>query len=324
MFIHTTRPHSDGSELCSQGAYYWLSAGYHAPSWRVLRAVLAMPSAERGRSEQRRPHTAVLVRSHNPLPGQLRRMREWATVLSAAGIPMHVSLDVSHGRETVERVSSALSPLPVAVHMYDEAEMVREFPHLERLRHTMVGEAGWSGLRCPATGTDARTLAANAAGTWRKWAGRGGTRPSSIAWGFHAEALCLWWRTMTRKPPDGSSPVPEHVWVIEDDVGFTAPLNELVEAYSDTHADLVTDAPQLSVPVSATSWAVTADAATGSGALRWQGWCDLTLTLALTPTLTLILTQSLTLTLALSLRLTRCWHDTCTEAYAALVPEEQP
>ena len=137
-----------------------------------------MPSAEPGRSEQRRPHTAVLVRSHNPLPGQLRRMREWATVLSAAGIPMHVSLDVSHGRETVERVSSALSPLPVAVHMYDEAEMVREFPHLERLRHTMVGEAGWSGLRCPATGTDARTLAANAAGTWRKWAGRGGTRPS--------------------------------------------------------------------------------------------------------------------------------------------------
>ena len=102
------------------------------------------------------------------------------------------------------------------------------------------------------------------------------------------------------------------------------PLNELIEAYSDTHADLVTDAPQLSVPVSATSWAVTADAATGSGALRWQGWCDLTLTLALNPTLTLILTQSLTLTLALSLPLTRCWHDTCTEAYAALVPEEQP
>ena len=101
-------------------------------------------------------------------------------------------------------------------------------------------------------------------------------------------------------------------------------LNELVEAYSDTHADLVTDAPQLSVPVSATSWAVTADAATGSGALRWQGWCDLTRTLALTPTLTLILTQSLTLTLALSLPLTRCWHDTCTEAYSALVPEEQP
>ena len=89
----------------------------------VLRALLAMPNAiPTPCSQQRRPpHTAVLVRSHNPLPGQLLRMREWATVLSAAGIPMHVSLDVSHGRETVERVSSALSPLPVAVHIYDEA-----------------------------------------------------------------------------------------------------------------------------------------------------------------------------------------------------------
>ena len=71
-------------------------------------------------SEQRGPRSAVLVRSHNPLPGQLRRMREWATALTAAGIPMHVSLDVSHGRETVERVSDALSPLPVAIHLYDE------------------------------------------------------------------------------------------------------------------------------------------------------------------------------------------------------------
>ena len=247
-------------------------------------------------SEQSRPRSAVLVRSHNPLPGQLRRMREWATALTAAGIRMHVSLDVSHGRETVERVSDALSPLPVAIHIYDEEEMLRDFPHLERLRHTMVGEAGWSGLSCPATGTDARTLAANAAGTWRKWAGRNGTRPSSIAWGFHAEALCLWWRTVTEKSalPSDSSSVPEHVWVIEDDIGFTAPLNELVEAYFDSHADLITDTPQLSVPVSATSWAVAdvADvtaAGSGGGGLRWTGWC---------------------------------WHDTCTEVYAALVPEE--
>ena len=134
---------------------------------------LGMPACSSG---QTRPRSAVLVRSHNPLPGQLRRMREWATALTAAGIPMHVSLDVSHGRETVERVSDALSPLPVAIHIYDEEEMLREFPHLERLRHTMVGEAGWSGLSCPATGTDAHTLAVNAAGTWRKWAGRNGTR----------------------------------------------------------------------------------------------------------------------------------------------------
>ena len=171
--------------------------------------------------------------------------------------------------------------------------MLREFPHLERLRQTMVGEAGWSGLSCPATGTDARVLAASAAGTWRKWAGRNGTRPSSIAWGFHAEALCLWWRTMTRAAQESSdsSLVPEHVWVIEDDIGFTAPLNELIEAYSDSHADLVTDTPQLSVPVSATSWAVTVGVTaegSGSGELRWTGWC---------------------------------WHDTCTEVYAALVPE---
>ena len=228
---------------------------------------------------------AVLVRSHNPLPGQLRRMREWAKALTAAGIQMHCSLDVSHGHETAERVSEALSPLSVAFHIYDEKEMLREFPHLERLRQTMVGEAGWSGLRCPAAGADPHALAVNAAGTWRKWAGRNGTKPSSIAWGFHAEALCLWWRTVESALPSGSR-MPDHVWVIEDDVGFTAPLNELIDAYSESHADLITDTPQLSVPVSATSWAVTTE---GSGELCWTGWC---------------------------------WHDTCTEAYAALVPAE--
>ena len=147
----------------SQGESRVRLSGHHRRR-AYFRAVLAMPTP---RAEQRRHHTAVLVRSHNPLPGQLRRMREWATVLSAAGIPMHVSLDVSHGRETVKRVSSALSPLPVAVHVYDEAEMVREFPHLERLRHTMVGEVGWSGLRCPATGTDARGVKVSLAFTDR-------------------------------------------------------------------------------------------------------------------------------------------------------------
>ena len=30
--------------------------------------------------------------------------------------------------------------------------MLREFPHLERLRQMMVGEAGWAGLRCLAAG----------------------------------------------------------------------------------------------------------------------------------------------------------------------------
>ena len=246
----------------------------------------AMPTAS---ASARTVTCAVLVRSHNPLPGQLLRMREWATALIAAGIPMHVSVDVSHGREAVERVTEALSPLPVAIHIYDEEEMLREFPHIERLRLRMVGEDCWAGLSCPAAGTDARALAAIAAGTWRKWAGRNGTRPSSIAWGFHAEALCLWWRSVTRVPQESAlqpgSLIPEHVWVLEDDVGFTAPLSELIDAYSESHADLITDTPQLSVPVSATSWAVT----TEGEALHWTGWC---------------------------------WHDTCTEEYASLVPDE--
>ena len=49
--------------------------------------------------------------------------------------------------------------------------------------------------------------------------------------------------TSAAQESSDSSLVIEHVWVIEDDIGFTAPLNELVEAYSDSHLTLTLTHP---------------------------------------------------------------------------------
>ena len=77
---------------------------------------------------------------------------------------------------------------------------------------------------------------------------RTGGSPSERARALHAYAhACT--RPMQLRAVDlehpSPRPSPNPNQVIEDDIGFTAPLNELIDAYSDSHADLITDTPQV-------------------------------------------------------------------------------
>ncbi len=274
------------------------------------------PAAIRPTRSATRP-AVVLVRSHNPTAAMLGRLCEWKASLAAAGISLHVSVDVSHGRTAADELHAALgahwledvshdggsacqgaasdasatasaSALPptasataaatsaltgtaeALVHVYDEAAMLSAYPHLAALRLRMVGEAEWAGLGCTAPGQDAAAVARAAKGAWRRWAG--GPR-SSIAWGFHAEAIALWWRDakplLLRSAQDSAL----DVWVLEDDVGFTAPLSELVLAYAESTADLITYPPKRCEPVHDVHCKAAAEGSGEGASLGWDGWC---------------------------------------------------
>ena len=211
----------------------------------------------------------------------VRRMSEWHDSLAEVGVRMHISVDVTHGSEAADLISDAIPG--AALHTYDEGTMLYSFPHLGRLKMMLPGESGWAGLRCLTDGTQSEDVQTAFRGGWRRWAGE---RPS-IAWGMHAEAITLWWRAIIVRWADGGDPKPDHVWVLEDDVGFTAPLAELVAAYAhEPEADLITDAPTLAEPVSAVHCKPRPDGQPGAE-VKWDVWC---------------------------------WHGTCTDAYAALVP----
>lgn len=228
----------------------------------------------------------------------IARIQGWAKSLKAADISLHISVDVSHGVEAAVRLHRELSAkwvkdgdagaAAVVVHTYTEAEMRSSFLHLTSLQRKMVGEPEWSGLDACAEGENPEVVAKAATAVWRKWAG--GAR-SSIAWGFHTEALALWWAEARGLLPSAG---PEHVWVLEDDVGFTAPLAELVAQYADSQADLITAEPWILEPLTnvrcRTQQVDLQVDQLEETSIAWEGWC---------------------------------WQDTCTEAYAALVPHSK-
>ena len=161
--------------------------------------------------------------------------------------------------------------------------MLHLFPHLGKLKQQLPGESDWTGLGRLAEHTQPADVQTALDGGWRKWAGD----RHSLAWGMHAEAIALWWRSIIVAWADGGDAKPQHVWVLEDDVGYTAPLSELVAAYAqETEADLITDAPTQTEPLSAVHCKPWPDGLPGAD-VRWDGWC---------------------------------WHEACTDGYAALVP----
>lgn len=235
----------------------------------------------------------------------LARMREWADSLAAAGIPLHVSIDTTHGHSAAEAVRASLGE-SVLVHTYDEPQMVEAFPHLPACMRRMAGEPEWAGLesRALAAGETREAVETVAREVWREWAGSA----SSLAWGFHAEAISLWWRELLQGTIGGASslaaapvnvnanaeegraappPPPLHIWVLEDDVGFTAPLVELIASHASSHADLITDHPRPSQPLRDVC-VRRRDAFHDDDKVFWKGWC---------------------------------WHGTCTDSYAEAVPE---
>lgn len=163
-----------------------------------------------------RQQFACLVRLHDPTDAALERMLDWAVELHGSAFAFWVSIDrTSHGDSphfalrdaairrkivvlddtSIEHGTSGdadLGGVYIFVHQYDETELLDHYPSLV-------------GLRCHMR--------------------------QNLAWGFHVEAVSLWFRCL-EKPY-------RHVWIFEDDVGYTGNILHLLSAYHSCSADLL-------------------------------------------------------------------------------------
>ena len=60
----------------------------------------------------------------------------------------------------------------------------------------------------------------------------------TLAWGFHVEAILVWCRMCSAHLQY------EHVWVVEDDVGFSGDMGNFLADYADSDVDLLTHTVQ--------------------------------------------------------------------------------
>eukprot|EP00931_Biecheleriopsis_adriatica_P100693 TRINITY_DN75951_c0_g1_i1.p1 TRINITY_DN75951_c0_g1~~TRINITY_DN75951_c0_g1_i1.p1 ORF type:complete len:380 (-),score=37.48 TRINITY_DN75951_c0_g1_i1:28-1143(-) len=161
-------------------------------------------SSERARS------LAVLVRTCCPTDATVTRIISWAEELAhEPNIDFHISVDVTRSRVAVERLRRAMqdSASRVHIHEYTEEELEKKFPVLTELRCTVPGG--------PATIP-------------------GHERSLTLAWGFHCECISLWRRSLPRE-----GQMYDFVWVLEDDVGCSGKLADLLAAYAEDCSDLI-------------------------------------------------------------------------------------
>jgi len=186
---------------------------------------------------------AVVVRCHDPSPAAASRLSGWAADCAAANIDFVVSLDntqqwrqTPRERRVLKRkrenssgdgcASQHTSPPSVSpthrlnrtfaesnanvhVHRYTESDLLHHFPGLVPLQKYLLEEM------------KVREMV---------------TRKCTMAWGFHVEALILWWVWSQKKMKKY-----KYIWVFEDDVGITGNIANLVKEYKEVNADILTD-----------------------------------------------------------------------------------
>mmetsp|Transcript_39556 Transcript_39556/g.64109 ORF Transcript_39556/g.64109 Transcript_39556/m.64109 type:complete len:271 (-) Transcript_39556:1077-1889(-) len=154
----------------------------------------------------------MMLLSYNVLIA-IERIVEWSRDLTEWG-HVWLSFDVTfdHGiddfRSTLDRClkDAGLEKDAVRVHTYSQEDMLLHYPILQVVSNRCKRLRGGGRLR---------------------------KRKISLAWGFHAEAINVWYQSLR----EGY----EYVWVLEDDVGFSGKLSELFQAYSTVESDLITD-----------------------------------------------------------------------------------
>lgn len=165
--------------------------------------------------------TAVVVRVHSGTSdAMLQRHIFWASQLERAtergGLQtcFWVLVDETFGDNAVR---NRLTTLAASAHLssvrflpYNEADMANTFSVLAELRASLPNTQD---VR------DCFTLPCR----------------KSLAWGFHVEAILVWWRHVTDRP----GPTPAFVWILEDDAGFSGDISEFAMAYADSDTDLL-------------------------------------------------------------------------------------
>ena len=142
---------------------------------------------------------AFVVRLVKPTEAATQRLLEWSASLarSSPDTECWISVDATFPiqRETRQRLRR-LQQAGWLRHSYDEDRMIRDFPELQKMfkvREVKVELAKDKKLG----------------------------RKRSLAWGFHTEALNVWWEDVGR--------CYDHVWVFEDDVGYTGDISVFIE-----------------------------------------------------------------------------------------------
>jgi hypothetical protein len=159
----------------------------------------------------------LIVRCHMPTVAAMKRILSWEADLRGSCYDLVLSIDVTNGGTHKQNVEKTLltNSSNIEVHSYTSAEMLTEFPALRQAMQRMPP-------------------------MWTQWAtgGKDSCKPS-LAWGFHIEAICLY--TSKRSCRQAPCDVYDFVWVLEDDVGFTGNILNLLSAYQDNKADLITE-----------------------------------------------------------------------------------
>eukprot|EP00191_Tetraselmis_sp_GSL018_P021503 CAMPEP_0177596006 /NCGR_PEP_ID=MMETSP0419_2-20121207/10736_1 /TAXON_ID=582737 /ORGANISM="Tetraselmis sp., Strain GSL018" /LENGTH=387 /DNA_ID=CAMNT_0019087657 /DNA_START=345 /DNA_END=1506 /DNA_ORIENTATION=- len=148
---------------------------------------------------------AVLVRTHNPTDAMIQRFVTWRDDVHAHGGVFWVSVDTSSaelGLRTIERIRQAGID---NMHRYNSVDMKKTYPVLDEL------ERKYMEMKTP--------------------------RKMPLPWGFHNEATGLWFLSLDSKQKDKL----RHVWIIEEDVGFTGRLSDLIQLHIVLKADLLTE-----------------------------------------------------------------------------------
>jgi hypothetical protein len=168
----------------------------------------------------RAERTCLLVRTHAPTPAQVERIGEWHRALKQTEFDLHVSVDVT-AAAGVQAVAALGAQIPQSrIHTYTETDMIKQYNASMRHFDDVSRFPGGSGAR--------------------RVYGERRALGFSLAWGMHVEPICLWahavgWRF-------------NHVWVCEDDVGFSGQLAAFLRAYSHDPADVVTNMATPSSP----------------------------------------------------------------------------
>jgi hypothetical protein len=174
-------------------------------------------SGKRGDYLAAGPHStrcALLVRSHKPSAGALLRVGEWAEQAAALeGLDLWVQIDRSSEASAGTR-ADITAALPVAVrsrvhfHEYTQDDMTAAYPALAALRESDAAMGRTKELQ---------------------------SGHYSLAWGFHTEAINLWFVALPERERYA------HVWVFEDDVGFSGDLAHFLASCERCEADLLAD-----------------------------------------------------------------------------------
>jgi hypothetical protein len=164
-----------------------------------------------------------IVRTYQPSRAMTNRIVRWIQELSSTQqVMIFISVDTTCGlfkeqRNELIREVENLNFANVFVHEYCEKDMELEFPGLGEIQVLSAQRESWKRYRAHA----------------------------SLAWGFHWETLVL----LAEKAESYFRSL-EYIWVVEDDVGFTGNISDLVFGkYGNSEADVLTKSLEVVFPM---------------------------------------------------------------------------